>query len=216
MGHDMRPTAPGMRDALVAGLRTAGVDVIDCGLCSTPMHSFGVGHGGFDGGIMVTASHNPAEYIGFKLCRKEVVPLSLEQGIGAMEARIQRGDLPEAAYEGTLRSGDFTEAYVDMVTGEANFARRLKIVADAGNGMGGFEFMLVAPRLDLELVPMYFNPDGTFPNHEANPLNVSTLEELRLRVRKEKADFGVAFDGDADRAAFIDQNGDVVSNDLST
>ncbi len=216
VGHDMRPVAPRMRDALVAGLRAAGVDVIDCGLCSTPMHSFGVGHGGFDGGIMVTASHNPAEYIGFKLCRKEVVPLSLEQGIGAMEARIRRGDLPEAGYEGTLRSGDFTEAYVDMVVGEANFGRKLKIVADAGNGMGGFEFSLVVPRLDLELVPLYFTPDGTFPNHEANPLNVATLEELRARVLQEKADFGVAFDGDADRAAFIDEKGDVVTNDLAT
>ncbi len=216
VGHDMRPVAPRMRDALVAGLRTAGVDVVDCGLCSTPMHSFGVGHGDFDGGIMVTASHNPAEYIGFKLCRKLAVPLSGEQGIGAMEARIRRGDLPEAGYEGALRSGDFTEAYVDMVIGEANFGRKLKIVADAGNGMGGFEFSLVAPRLDLELVPLYFTPDGTFPNHEANPLNVATLEELRARVLQEKADFGVAFDGDADRAAFIDEKGDVVTNDLAT
>ena len=216
VGHDMRPVAPRMRDALVAGLRAAGVDVVDCGLCSTPMHSFGVGHGDFDGGIMVTASHNPAEYIGFKLCRKQAVPLSGEQGIGAMEARIRRGDLPEAGYEGTLRSGDFTEAYVDMVIGEANFGRKLKIVADAGNGMGGFEFSLVAPRLDLELVPLYFTPDGTFPNHEANPLNVATLEELRARVLQEKADFGVAFDGDADRAAFIDEKGDVVTNDLAT
>ncbi len=217
LAHDMRPCAPEISDAVARGLRACGAEVTDLGLASTPMHSFAVGSGGFDGGMMVTASHNPAEYIGLKLSRKGAVPLSREEGIGAMEERILRGDLPaDAATPGGLVKGDFTKAYVEMVAGKARMRRRLKVVADAGNGMGGYEWPLVAARLDLDVVPLFYELDGTFPNHEANPLNVATLEVLRAAVVEHKADFGVAFDGDADRAGFVDEKGGVVTNDLAT
>ncbi|MFQ5843896.1 MAG: phosphomannomutase/phosphoglucomutase [Planctomycetota bacterium] len=217
VGHDMRPAAPQMRDAVARGLAAAGVDVVDCGLVSTPMHTFAVGHGGFDGGIMVTASHNPAEYIGFKMCRAGAVPLSREEGIASMERRIGRGDLPpDAAAPGSRSEADFRDAYAGMVASRARFGRRLKVVADAANGMGGLELDLIRPRLDLRVVPLYFDLDGTFPNHDANPLDVGTLATLRETVRAERADLGVAFDGDGDRAAFVDERGGVVTNDLAT
>jgi phosphomannomutase len=217
VGHDMRPCAPEITDALVRGIRACGVDVVHIGLVSTPMHSFAVGHGRFDGGIMVTASHNPAAYIGMKLSRAGAVPLSREEGIAAMEERIHSGALPgEAEKPGHLQHADFSGDYVDMVVRHARLGRPLKIVADAGNGMGGLEFPKVSARLDLRVVPLFFELDGNFPNHEANPLNLETLRDLQAAVTREKADFGVAFDGDADRAAFVDEKGGVVTNDLAT
>jgi len=217
VGHDMRPCAPSITDALVRGLSRAGADVTRIGLCATPMLSFATGSGGYDGGIMVTASHNPAEYIGLKLARAGCVPLSRDAGIGAMEERIRNGDLPEdAATPGTITDKDIRAEYVAMVTQHAKPGRKLKIVADAGNGMGGYEFPLVVEKLGLDVLPLYFELDGTFPNHEANPLAIETLADLRAAVVREGADFGVAFDGDADRAGFIDEKGDVVTNDLAT
>jgi len=217
VGHDMRPCAPDITDALVRGLTAAGVDVSLLGLVSTPVVSFALGKGGFDGGIMVTASHNPAEYIGLKLARAGAVPLSREHGIASMEQRILDGDLPgDAAEPGRAEEASFTEEYVAMVAGHASFGRRLKAVVDAGNGMGGWEFPLVAGHLDLDVVPLYFEPDGSFPNHEANPLDHNTLTDLRERVVSEGADLGIAFDGDADRAGFVDEKGEVITNDLAT
>jgi len=217
VGHDMRPCAPDITDALVRGLTAAGVDVSLLGLVSTPVVSFALGKGGFDGGIMVTASHNPAEYIGLKLARAGAVPLSREHGIASMEQRILDGDLPgDAAEPGRAEEASFTEEYVAMVAGHASFGRRLKAVVDAGNGMGGWEFPLVAGHLDLDVVPLYFEPDGSFPNHEANPLDHATLKDLRERVVSEGADLGIAFDGDADRAGFVDEKGEVITNDLAT
>ncbi len=217
VGHDMRPCAPSITDALVSGLTAAGVDVVRLGLVSTPVVSFALGHGGFDGGIMVTASHNPADYIGLKLARTGAVPLSREAGIASMEEMIKSGGLPpDAATPGTATPGSFTDEYVAMVTENASFGRRLKAVVDAGNGMGGWEFPFVAKLLDLEVVPLYFELDGSFPNHEANPLDHRTLADLRARVVAEGADLGIAFDGDADRAGFVDEKGEVVTNDLAT
>lgn len=134
-----------------------------------------------------------------------------------MEARIRAGQLPpDASKKGHVRDGSYTDEYVEMVTKHARFKRRLKVVADAGNGMGGWEFPLVARKLDLEVVPLYFELDGSFPNHEANPLDHETLHALQERVRAEKADLGIAFDGDADRAGFVDEKGQVITNDLAT
>jgi phosphomannomutase len=217
VGHDMRPCAPSITDALVKGLTAAGVDVVHIGLVSTPVVSFALGSGGYDGGVMVTASHNPAEYIGLKLARKGCVPMSREAGIGAMEQRILADDLPaDAAKPGTVTKRSYAEEYVAMVKRHAHFGRKLKVVADAGNGMGGWEFPLVAPHLDLEVIPLYFELDGSFPNHEANPLDHETLRELRDRVVSEGADLGIAFDGDADRVGFVDEKGEVMTNDLAT
>jgi phosphomannomutase len=217
VGHDMRPCAPAITDALVAGLTACGVDVVHIGLVSTPVVSFALGSGGYDGGVMVTASHNPAEYIGLKLARKGCVPMSREAGIGAMEQRILADDLPaDADKPGTVTRRSYADEYVAMIERHAHFGRKLKVVADAGNGMGGWEFPLVAPHLDLEVIPLYFELDGSFPNHEANPLDHETLRELRDRVVSEGADLGIAFDGDADRVGFVDEKGEVMTNDLAT
>jgi len=217
VGHDMRPCAPAIAAALTRGITACGADVVSLGMVSTPMLSYALGKGGFDGGIMVTASHNPAEYIGMKLARKGAVPMSRDAGIGAMERRILDGKLPaDAAKPGRVEAGDFSDEYAGMVAGHAHFGRRLKVVIDCGNGMGGHEWPLVARHLDLDVVPLYFELDGTFPNHEANPLNHDTLKVLRETVVKERADLGIAFDGDADRAGFVDETGTVVTNDLAT
>ena len=217
VGHDMRPCAPEITDALIDGLNAAGVDVTHIGLVSTPLVSFALGSGGFDGGVMVTASHNPAEYIGLKLAREKAIPLSREHGIASMEERILDGKLPaDAERRGTVEHKSFTESYVDMVVRHAKPGRRLKVVVDAGNGMGGWEFPHVAKRLDLDVIPMYMELDGSFPNHEANPLDHSTLTDLCARVVAEGADLGIAFDGDADRAGFVDEKGQVVTNDLAS
>ena len=217
VGHDMRPCAPEITDALIDGMRAVGANVVHVGLVSTPMLSFALGHGGFDGGIMVTASHNPAEYIGMKLARAGAIPLGGDDGIASMEERIRSGNLPpDAERPGNLSAGDYTDAYVRMVVGNAHFGRRLKAVVDAGNGMGGHEFPLVSRHLDLDVVPLYYELDGSFPNHEANPLKHATLKVLRETVVNEGADFGIAFDGDADRAGFVDEKGAVVTNDLAT
>ncbi len=217
VGHDMRPCAPSITEALIRGLTRAGADVTNIGLCSTPMLSFANGHGGFDGGIMVTASHNPAQYIGLKLARAGCVPLSRDEGIGSMAERIRNDALPaDAATPGSVSQKDVSADYVAMVARHCKPGRRLKVIADAGNGMGGFEFPLVMGHLDMDVTPLYFELDGTFPNHEANPLALDTLEVLRETVVREGADFGVAFDGDADRAGFIDEKGGVVTNDLAT
>ncbi len=217
IGHDMRPCAPEIAQALTRGLVATGVEVVHIGLCSTPVLSFALGRGGFDGGIMVTASHNPAEYIGMKLARKAAVPIGRDTGIAAIEGRIRAGQLPpDATKKGHVRDGSYTAEYIDMVVHHARFPRRLKVVVDAGNGMGGWEFPQVAKKLDLEVIPLYFELDGTFPNHEANPLDHETLAELEKRVRSEKADLGIAFDGDADRAGFVDEKGRIITNDLAT
>ena len=217
VGHDMRPCAPSITEALIRGLTRAGANVTNIGLCSTPMLSFANGHGGFDGGIMVTASHNPAQYIGLKLARAGCVPLSRDEGIGAMAEHIRNGDLPpDAETPGSISMADVRDDYVAMVAKHCRPGRRLKVIADAGNGMGGFEFPLVMGQLDIDVTPLYFELDGTFPNHEANPLAIDTLKVLRETVVREGADFGVAFDGDADRAGFIDEKGGVVANDLAT
>ncbi len=217
IGHDMRPCAPEIAHALIRGLVGTGVEVVHIGLCSTPVLSFALGRGGFDGGIMVTASHNPAEYIGMKLARKAAVPIGRDTGIAAIEGRIRGGQLPpDTTRKGHVREGSYTDEYVEMVAKHARFGRRLKVVVDAGNGMGGWEFPLVARKLDLDVTPLYFELDGSFPNHEANPLDHETLGDLEKRVRSEKADLGIAFDGDADRAGFMDEKGGVITNDLAT
>ncbi|MHC4932730.1 MAG: phosphomannomutase/phosphoglucomutase [Planctomycetota bacterium] len=217
VGHDMRPCAPSIRDAFVRGATAAGADVTRIGLASTPMLNFALGHGGFDAGVMITASHNPAEYIGLKMAGREAVPISGETGIKAIGERATSGNLPEdAETPGSVSDTEFHDPYVHMVVERARFKRRMKVVADAANAMGGFEFPLVARHLDMEVIPLYFELDGSFPNHEANPLKIENLKVLRETVLRENADLGVSFDGDADRAGFVDETGEVVTNDLAT
>jgi phosphomannomutase len=218
VSRDMRASSVPLSAALVEGIRTSGLDVLDIGLATTPMNYFAVGHLGAAGGVQVTASHNPARYNGFKFSRHEARPVSGDEGIPLLERRVLGGDLPAAERAGTLSSGEVFAAYRRHVLSflkPGGSGRRLKVAADAANGMG----TLYRPLLEaagIDLTPLYFELDGTFPNHEANPLKRENLEDLCRAVRHHGADLGVAFDGDADRAAFIDERGEPVGSDLAT
>jgi phosphomannomutase len=217
VSRDMRASSVGLSVALIDGLTAAGLDVLDIGLATTPMSYFAVGHTRAAGGVQVTASHNPAQYNGFKLSRHDAHPVSGDHGIALMEARIGAGDLPEDPRRGTVREGEVFADYQRHVlafladTGK----RRLKVVVDAANGMGTL-YRPILEETGIELVPLYFELDGTFPNHEANPLKEENLRDLERAVAAHGADLGVAFDGDADRAAFVDETGVAVGSDLMT
>jgi len=209
VGRDMRLSSDELAERVIRGLATAGVEVVDLGRVSTDGLYFAVGSYGYDGGIMVTASHNPAEYNGFKICRAQAVPFSGEQGIAQIRDIITTADFREPDGEGMVVRKDITDDYTAHVL---SFIDRSKlaasaIVIDAGNGIGGEILPRVFDQLPYRLVPMYFEPDGRFPNHPASPIEPENTTELCLRVVEEKADFGAAFDGDADRMFMIDDQG---------
>ena len=218
VSRDMRSHSTPLCQALVDGLRTAGLDVIDIGLATTPMNYFAVGHLEAGGGIQVTASHNPARYNGLKFSLREARPVSGDHGIPLLEEKVASGDLPTAERRGSLDRAEVFDDYcrhVMFFVERPDDAPTLKVVVDAANGMGAI-YQPLLERLGIELVPLYFELDGTFPNHEANPLKMENLEDLCKLVKKEKADLGVSFDGDADRAAFVDERGEPVGSDLMT
>ena len=218
VGHDMRPSSPGMAGAFAQGASEAGADVIMIGLASTDQLYFASGHLGHPG-AMFTASHNPAQYNGIKMCRAHAVPVGADTGLHEIRDLIASGAATDgftpAAQAGTISEHDVLEAYAAHLLSLAPVTgRRLKVVADAGNGMAGWTAPAVFNRIgpeQVELVPMYFELDGTFPNHEANPLDETTLADLKARVLAEGADIGLAFDGDADRCFLVDEKGRAVS-----
>jgi len=218
VGHDMRSHSVPLHAALIDGLLDSGLDVLDIGLVTTPMNYFAVGHHEAAGGIQVTASHNPSQYNGFKFSRRDARPVSGDGGIPLLEERVSKDDSRPAAVRGELHSGSIEEAYsshlLSFLEPHAQ-ARPLKMVVDAANGMGCvYRGLLERSGVDLDL--LYFDLDGSFPNHEANPLRLENLRDLCARVVELGADLGVAFDGDADRAAFVDDRGRPVGSDLST
>ena len=218
ISRDMRSHSVGLSQALADGLRTAGLNVLDIGLATTPTNYFAVGHTGAAGGIQVTASHNPAEYNGLKLSRHGARPVSGDHGIPLLEEKVQTGDLPRAEVQGALRTANLQAEYHEHVLSflrRPDDAPRLKAVVDAANGMG-VAYRPVLEKLGIDLMPLYFELDGTFPNHEANPLKEANLRDLIETVQEEEADLGIAFDGDADRAAFVDGDGTPVGSDLIT
>jgi len=218
VGHDMRPSSPGLAGAFSEGATEAGADVVFIGLASTDELYFASGYLGLPG-AMFTASHNPAQYNGIKMCRAHAVPVGLEGGLAEIRDLVA-GDIGGAGFTpaptpGTIEETDVLEAYAAHLLALAPVSgRRLKVVADAGNGMAGHTAPAVFNRLGtdrVELVPMYFELDGTFPNHEANPLDESTLADLKAQVVAEGADVGLAFDGDADRCFLVDEQGAAVN-----
>jgi phosphomannomutase len=219
VSRDMRISSPVLATALIDGITAAGFDVLDIGLASTPMNYFAIGHTGAAGGVQVTASHNPSQYNGFKLSRHGARPVSSDHGIELMERKIAAGDLPVAARAGSVRQGDVRDDYRRHVLGFLQPApagsRRLKAAVDATNGMVTIDRPIL-DAMGIDLVPLYFELDGSFPNHEPNPLKEENLRDLQRAVRESGADFGVAFDGDADRAGFVDERGEPVPNDLTT
>ncbi len=219
VGRDMRVSGPALSAALIDGLRDQGVNVTDIGLVSTDTLYFAVGKYGYDAGVMITASHNPAAYNGFKICREEARALSMETGIADIRDLVVSGQLGDIArIRGDLAERDVMDAYADHVLSmiDPSSIKPLKIAIDAGNGMAGKLIPPVFSRLPCEVVPLYFELDGTFPNHEANPIEPENIRDLQRTVVEQGCDLGVAFDGDADRMFLIDEHGTFVGGDMTT
>ena len=216
VGRDMRPEGEGATAALVQGITDAGVDVVDIGVCSTPANYFAIGYYGHPGGVMCTASHNPPGYTGFKVSRENVIPVGGDSGLADIEAAVDAGKYVTAEKKGSVTTQDVWDDYARHVLSFAGEIAPFKVVVDAGNGMIGKTGPPVFDKLPGEFIPMYFELDGTFPNHEANPLKLENLRDLQERVLAEKADLGACFDGDGDRCAFIDEKGAVVTSDMVT
>ena len=213
VGHDMRPSSPGLAGAFAEGAAAAGADVTMIGLASTDQLYFASGFLG-QAGAMFTASHNPAAYNGIKLCRSYARPVGLDTGLAEIRDLVEGAMDRRAAQPGAIVEQDVLEAYAAHLVGLAPVTgRRLKVVVDAGNAMAGLTAPAVLGRVGdvVAVVPLYFELDGTFPNHDANPLDESTLVDLQARVVAEGADVGLAFDGDADRCFLVDETGAVVS-----
>ncbi len=219
VSHDMRLSSPSLAAAFVEGARAQGADVVDYGMMGTDMLYFAVARDGHDGGAQITASHNPKEYNGIKLVRKEAFPLSGDAGIGDIRDMIAAGRLPAPAREpGSLSHADVVDDYVRHVLSfiDPAIIKPFNVVLDAGNGIAGF----VAPKLFVNLPcridALCFEVDGTFPNHEANPLIEENRRDITARVLETKADIGIAWDGDADRCFFIDGAGEFIAGDFIT
>ncbi|MCF1598447.1 phosphomannomutase/phosphoglucomutase [Streptomyces muensis] len=216
IGHDMRPSSPGLAGAFARGAAAQGVDVTEIGLCSTDQLYYASGALNLPG-AMFTASHNPAQYNGIKMCRAGAAPVGQDTGLAQIrelvEGWMDSSAPAPAAQPGTITRRDTLEDYATHLRSLVDLTsiRPLKVVVDAGNGMGGHTVPTVFAGLPLDVVPMYFELDGTFPNHEANPLDPANIVDLQKRVRDESADLGIAFDGDADRCFVVDGNGDPVS-----
>ncbi|PJJ02332.1 phosphomannomutase [Streptomyces sp. 2333.5] len=216
IGHDMRPSSPGLSGAFARGASARGATVTLIGLCSTDELYFASGALGLPG-AMFTASHNPAQYNGIKMCRAGAAPVGQDTGLADIRALVERwsdeGAPQPAAHAGTITRRDVLGEYAAHLRGLVDLSgiRPLKVVVDAGNGMGGHTVPTVFEGLPLELDALYFELDGSFPNHEANPLDPKNIVDLQARVRETGADLGLAFDGDADRCFVVDEHGDPVS-----
>ncbi|MFK4596169.1 phosphomannomutase/phosphoglucomutase [Streptomyces pristinaespiralis] len=216
VGHDMRPSSPGLSGAFARGAAARGADVTLIGLCSTDQLYFASGHMGLPG-AMFTASHNPAQYNGIKMCRAGAAPVGQDTGLADIRRLVEtwsdEGGPAPAGTPGTVIERDTLTDYAEHLLSLVDLSamRPLKVVVDAGNGMGGHTVPTVFGPLPVTLVPMYFELDGTFPNHEANPLDPANIVDLQARVREEGADLGLAFDGDADRCFVVDERGEGVS-----
>jgi phosphomannomutase len=212
IGEDMRPSSPALASAFAAGVTSQGLDVIRIGLASTDMLYFASGKLNLPG-AMFTASHNPAAYNGIKLCLSGARPIGKESGLVTIENFVKEGTPMAMRNVGVEREQEMLHEYVDHLLSlvDVSSIRPLKVVIDAGNGMGGYTAPAVFQRLNAEVVEMYFELDGTFPNHEANPIEPSNLIDLQKAVKKSKADIGLAFDGDADRCFLVDEKGQLVN-----
>ena len=218
VSRDMRSHSEPLTEALIDGLRSSGLDVCYIGLATTPMNYFAIGSLGAAGGVQVTASHNPARYNGLKFSLRGAKPVSGDHGIPLLETEATGGNQPVAETQGAFRELDVFEDYGRHVLSfleRRPETRRLKVAIDAANGMGSI-YLPILEQMDIDIVPLYFELDGTFPNHEANPLKMENLEDVGELVRSSGADLGISFDGDADRAAFLDEQGRPIGSDIIT
>ncbi len=217
VGRDARPTSPDLFAELVQGLTEGGLSVIDLGLVSTPMLYHAVARFESKGGIMITASHNPSGYNGFKICAEYARPIGEETGLREIEVLFKQvPKLKKGRKIGKVSQRDVSATYAAQCLDMGTLQRPLTVVIDAGNGMAAAGLEEALEVLDLKTIKLYYEPDGRFPNHPADPLNPDNLRDLQKTVIDEGADLGVAFDGDADRAIFVDNEGQIVSSDLIT
>jgi len=219
VGHDMRETADTLVEATVRGITDQGADVVPIGLTSTPMYYYAVNLLKGDAGVMVTASHNPPAYNGYKMTGPEAIPSITFVSNDDLWQKASAGQFPSPDRKGSVQPKEnVLDRYIEAVlenAGVANFGD-LKIAVDAGNGMGGLILPKLFERVGNEPIKLFWEIDGRFPNHEANPLKLETLRWLQDAAVKEKADIGVAFDGDGDRVGFVDEKGETISGDLIT
>ncbi|HET9411472.1 MAG TPA: phosphomannomutase/phosphoglucomutase [Candidatus Saccharimonadales bacterium] len=211
VGHDMRPDSADLAKSFIDGLRQQGRGVWDIGQVTSDMIYFAVGKFNLAGGGVITASHNPGEYNGIKLYRDKVTPVGLDSGLDAIrDAVLAKTFKPQAKTPGTITPRSITEDWVQHCLGFVKTLQPFNIAIDAGNGMAGAILPHILPKLPLKVQEMYFEPDGTFPNHEANPQKPENLKDLIAKVKEQNLDFGIAFDGDGDRAGFVDDRGRMV------
>jgi phosphomannomutase len=215
--HDMRPSSGPLAEALGRGAAAQGADVIHGGLGSTDMVYYASGSLGVPG-AMITASHNPARYNGIKLCKAGAKPVGIETGLAEIKAMVAEGVPPYDGAPGSVSASDLLPGYAEFLRKLVDISgiRPLKVVVDAGNGMGGYTVPTVFEGLPITTIPLYFELDGTFPNHEANPIDPENLRDLQAAVREHRADIGLAFDGDADRCFVVDERGEIVSPSVLT
>ena len=215
VGHDMRPHSKPLFDALARGITEQGADVISLGLCSTPMSYFANGFLKADGSIIITASHNTGEWNGLKLCREQAIPISGATGILDIEAiALNQTFAPTPKKPGTITPHDILPEYIRHIHSFAHIKKPVKIAIDMANSMGIMESKALEGLVEID--PLFGEYDGTFPNHEANPLVTETLESLQHMVKNGHYDFGICFDGDADRAGFVDEKGQIIPMDIIT
>lgn len=218
VGRDMRTTGESIMNAFVRGAMRQGANVLDIGLSTTPLLYFSVWKAEADAGVMVTASHNPAEYNGFKMTKSQAIPISKDSGLLDIRDIAEREEYPDPTATGTIRKYDASGQYISYVTSGTEELQEMTAVVDTGNGIAGLLLSRYAERLpdQVKVVGMYTELDGTFPNHEANPLKAENVKDLRERVLEEHAQIGAAFDGDGDRVGFVDERGVSISGDLIT
>ncbi len=218
VGRDMRVSSPALAEAVLRGITDQGADAVDLGMTTTDELYFAVGKHGYPGGVMITASHNPGKYNGLKMCRAEAVALSSETGVDQIRDIVLSGRFEEPKRKGQVIQRDVTDAYIDHCLAfiDVSKVRPLKIAVDAGNGMAGMIAPRVFQRLPAQLVPLFFELDGTFPNHPASPIEPENTEELRRVVVEQRCDLGVAFDGDADRMFIVSEKGELLGGDMVT
>lgn len=219
VGRDMRDSSPELFENLARGINDAGVDVIDLGLVSTDGLYFAVGKFGYEAGMMITASHNPKEYNGFKVCGKGAVPVSGDEGLAEIRKAIQDDKpTPVASSRGAMIRKDISEDYAAHCLSFIDIEKvgPYHIVIDAGNGMAGATLPPVLEKLPIKVERLFFDLDGTFPNHPASPIELENLKDLQHKIKQTGADFGVAFDGDADRMFLVDKHGKQLGGDMVT
>ncbi|MDR1613034.1 MAG: phosphomannomutase/phosphoglucomutase [Planctomycetota bacterium] len=216
VGRDMRASGVPLSQAMIRGLTKAGADVIDIGMASTPMLYFATAFHKAGAGVQITASHNPAAYNGCKWCREDAIPVAYDSGLADIEKLVRKNSFATGEKTGAVTAGEVEAEYRANLLKYADGIKPLTVVVDAGNGVMGAFLPQLFNKLPCEVIPLYFEPDGNFPNHEANPIKAENMRDLVAKVKAVGADLGVAFDGDGDRSMYADENGEIVPADFVT